>query len=130
MEKAKIESRIKEIKDKIKIEGFKNVAISESIAPSSVNGGDLGWLNQNSISKKYLSKIANTLVGNLSERILLPNGILIFKVRDKRKVEKNLDLEDIKNQIVNSEKNKILNMYSVSHYDNVKRSITLRFFNE
>ena len=130
VEKDKLKSRISELKNKIKIEGFESVALSESISPSAINGGDLGWLNENKISKKYMSKITNTSVGNLTEAILMQNGILIFKIRNKKKIEVNLNLEDIKNQLVQKEKEKILNMYSLAHYDNLKRSMSLKFFNE
>ena len=117
-----------ELKNKIKIEGFESVAISLSISDSARRGGDLGWINENLISKKLLSPIANTPVGNISEPILLPNGILVFKVRNKRKVERNIDLEEVKNELVNSEKTRILNMHSSSHYNNLRRSISIKFF--
>ena len=94
----------------------------------SIKGGDLGWLSENRISKNFKSIIFNTSVGNLSMPILLKDGILIFKVRDKRKIEEKIDLEELKNEIVNNEKTKQLNMYSKTHYDNLRRSIAIKFF--
>ena len=38
--------------------------------------------------------------------------------------------QKLKEQLVNSEKSKVLNMYALSHYDNLRRTISLRFFNE
>ena len=35
-----------------------------------------------------------------------------------------------KDQLVNSEKTKILNMYSLSHYDNLRRVIPIKYFDE
>ena len=128
VEKDKLESAIKELKNKIKIEGFESAAISLSISDSATRSGDLGWINENLISKKLKSVITNTPVGNISEPILLPNGILVFKVRNKRKVERNIDLEEVKNELVNSEKTRILNMHSSSHYNNLRRSISIKFF--
>ena len=130
VEKDKLESRVEEIKNKIKTEGFENAAMNLSISQSAVRGGDLGWLGENEISKKFRSKILNTSIGSLSEPILLNEGILIFKVRDKRIVEKEINLVELKNQLVESEKQKILNMYSMSHYDNLRRSISIKFFDE
>ena len=80
VERDKLKSKIEEIKNQIKIEGFENVAMNLSISQTAIKGGDLGWLNENAISKKFRSKIANTSVGNLSEPILLPEGIFIFKL--------------------------------------------------
>ena len=51
-----------------------------------------------------------------------------FKVRDKRVVEKKVDMEKVKDQLVNSEKSKILNMHSTSHFNNLRRSISVKFF--
>ena len=86
--KDKLESTIKEIKNKIKIEGFEKVAMNLSISETALQGGDLDWVSENAISEKFKSKIINTPVGNVSEPILLPEGILFFKVRDKRKLKK------------------------------------------
>ena len=69
-------------------------------------------------------------MGGISEPILLSEGILFFKVRDKRKITKKLTLEEQKNQLVNTEKTKILNMYSLSHYDNLRRVIPIKYFDE
>ena len=85
----------------MKIEGFESTAMNLSISQTAIKGGDLGWLNENEISKKFRSKIFNTPIGNLSEPILLNEGILIFKIRDKRKIEKKMDLEELKDQLVN-----------------------------
>jgi len=130
VEKNELKSKIEEIKNKIKLEGFENVAMSLSISQSATNGGDLGWVKEDIISNKFRTIIINTPIGNLSEPILLKEGILIYKVRDKRKIKKEIDLEELKNELVQSEKSKILNMYSMSHYENLRRSVTIKFFNE
>ncbi len=126
--KDKLESTIKEIKNKIKIEGFEKVAMNLSISETALQGGDLDWISENAISEKFKSKIINTPVGNISEPILLPEGILFFKVRDKRKLKKIVNLEDAKNQLVNAEKTKILRMHSLSHYENLRKSITINYY--
>ena len=126
--KDKLESTIKEIKNKIKIEGFEKVAMNLSISETAFQGGDLDWISENAISEKFKFKIINTPVGNISEPILLPEGILFFKVRDKRKLKKIVNLEDAKNQIVKVEKTKILRMRSLSHYKNLRKSITINYY--
>jgi len=126
--KDKLESTIKEIKNKIKIEGFEKVAMNLSISETALRGGDLDWISENAISEKFKSKIINTPVGNISEPILLPEGILFFKVRDKRKLKKIVNLEDAKNQLVKVEKTKILRMHSLSHYKNLRKSITINYY--
>ena len=101
-----------------------------SISESAMSGGDLGWLNENKLAEKFRSILSNTPIGSLSKPILLNKNILIFKVRDKRKIKKEINLEELKNQLVDSEKTKMLNMYSKSHYDKLRRLISIKFFNE
>mgnify|MGYP001310225310 FL=1 len=128
VETNKLDSEIQRLKDKIKIEGFENVAKELSISESGMKGGDLGWISENIISEKIKSKLMETPIGKLSSPIILQDGILIFKVRDKRKIDKNVSLEEIKNELINAEKTKILNMHSMSHYDKARRSISIKFF--
>ena len=123
-----IDLEIEELKNKIENDGFENVAKELSISESALKGGDLGWINENIISEKVKTALINTQVGEISSPIILDEGILIFKVRDKRKISKYGSLEDMKNQLIRSEKSKILNMYSKSHYDKVIRSISIKFF--
>ena len=128
VENDKLDLKIQELKNKIEIEGFEAVARELSISESALKGGDLGWINENIISENIKSALLETPIGNLSSPIILENGILIFKLRDKRKIKENISLEEIKNELIYAEKSKILNMYSMSHYDKVRRSISIQFF--
>ena len=125
-----IDTIIKDLKEKIEIEGFESVAMETSISDTNIKGGDLGWVDEAIISEKLKSIISNTEIGMISEPIILPDGILIVKIRDKRIAERKINLEETKNQLVKFEKNKILNMYSMSHYDKLRRSTPVKFFNE
>ena len=129
VENEELDLKIQELKNKIEIEGFDEAARELSISESALKGGDLGWINENIISEEIKSEIINTAKDNISSPIILDNGILIFKVRDKRKIQQNATLEEIKNQLINREKSKILNMHSMSHYDKVRRTISIKFFN-
>ena len=90
----------------------------------------MGWLSEDIISEKVKKKIENTEIGNISEPIILPEGILIFKIRDKRTKKREINLEEEKNRLVNIEKQKILNLYSISHYDKLRRSVAIKFYEE
>ena len=123
-----LEEKVKSLNDKIKIEGFENVAKNLSISKSSLNGGNLGWLNENTISKELKSTISNTSLGDVAKPIIMPDGIVFFKIIDKRKTEKKKSLEEIKKDLIYSKKLEILNMYSVSHYNNLKKTISIKLF--
>ena len=36
--------------------------------------------------------------------------------------------KEIKDELINAEKTKILNMHSISHYDKVRRSVSIKFY--
>ena len=126
--KDKLDFEIKKIKEEIKVQGFEKVAMEKSISDSSINGGDLGWVSQNLISKEFQSKIINTPIGEISDPVLLPKGIVFFKVRDKRISNKIFNIEEARQQLINSEKTKILNMYSLSHYDTLRRTVAINYY--
>ena len=128
VEKNKIKSTIESLKEEIKNKGFENVAIEKSISDSAVKGGNLGWVDENSISNDLKSIIINTKIGEISEPFFLPKGILFFKIRDKRVVENSINIEEAKKRIVNAEKMKMLNMFSLSHFDKLRRSITIVYY--
>ncbi len=122
------QNKINEVKEKIKLDGFEQTAVDLSISETGLKGGDLGWINENVLSKQFKSKIVMTKVGEISEPVILKEGILFFKVRDKRKIEKFSSLEKAKDQLVKSQKTKILNMFSLTHYDNLKRTISIEYY--
>jgi len=125
--KDNIVDHVKKVMQKIDIEGFEKVAINLSVSKSASRGGDIGWLNENQISKTFKPVIINTAVGGISKAIMLKDGIIIFKVRDIRKRKNEINPEQIKEQLINTEKTKILNMYSKSHYENLKRRASIKY---
>ena len=128
--KNELQSKLNEIKNRIEVEGFESVAMKSSIAQSAVNGGNLGWVNENQVATEFRKVISETSIGDISTPLLLNEGILIFKVKDRKKIVQKINLEELKKQLIDAEKTKILNMYSMSHYDNLKRFTVINFLNE
>ena len=77
----------------------------------------------NTIQKKIKPAVINTPLGDLTKPIIISDNIMILKIRDVREIENKLSLEEIKNQLITSEKTKILNMHSLSHYDKLRRTV-------
>jgi len=126
--KDELESVLNDLKKKLKEEKFEDLALNLSISETAIKGGDLGWINENLIADNFRIKIMNTQIGEISEPIFLTEGILFFKVRNKRKSEKIINIEDAKEKIVRAEKTKILRMHGLSHYENLKRTITINYY--
>ena len=123
---SEVEAKVSEIENKIVNDGFEQTAITYSISETSNRGGDLGWISETTLSMKFRSILKDTGLGKISEAIFLQEGIMFIKVRDKKKIKTTQTLEEEKVKLINIEQNKILNMYSLSHYDNLKRSITIQ----
>ena len=125
---SELDNEIERIKNLINTEGFESTALKLSISESGKEGGNIGWVKENTIPKNLREEIKKTSLGEVSNAIILPEGILFFKLKDKRKVENIIDLEQVRNELISKEKAKILNMYSQTHYDKLRRSITIKYY--
>jgi len=120
-----IEKRFKKIKDDIGLNGFENAALIHSISATSNNGGELGWVNQNSINQKLKEKIEKLNIGEFTKPIVVPGGFLIIMLNDIKEVDKEINLEEeIKKQIV-IKTNQQLNQFSNIYYNKIKKDIKI-----
>ncbi len=119
---------VEELKKKIMENGFESVALTSSISETSTKSGDLGWVSEKIIAENLKSYIEATNIGNITDPILLPEGVLLLKVRDKRESKKKESLEDARNKLINAEKGKILDMFSSSYYDRLRRSLSINYY--
>ena len=111
--------------------GFENVALKFSISPSSDAKGDIGWINSNTLTKKVWKIIENLKVGEVSEPIFNPNSVTILKLVDKRVSDtKDLNIENVKKNLINRKKNELYNLYSQSLLSKLKNQTLIQYFNE
>ena len=123
--KSEINEKYKIIKDDIDKQGFKKAALIHSISESANSGGDLGWINENSLNKKIVKNVINLKVGEHSKPILIPGGFLLLMVKDKKKVKKEIDIEKELNYLVRLKTNQQLNQFSRIYYNKVKKNLTI-----
>ncbi len=117
------DTKISELKREISSIGFENAAIKYSISSSNLEGGKLGWISVNSLSKNIAEKLSKMNKGETTDPIFKANSILFLKILDKR--ETNITKENIelmKNNIIISKKNELLNLFSNSHLTKVKNN--------
>ena len=119
------EELYKKIKKSILDDGFENAAALYSTSQSSKNGGDLGWINENSINKKILENISNLKIEEYTNPILVPGGFLILQVKDKKKIEKKIDFEKELDLRIRSLQNQQLNQYSNIYFNKIKKDIVI-----
>ena len=102
--------------------GFKNTASIYSISDTSKIGGNLGWINERSLSKVIYENIFQLKKGEISKPLIIPGGILILKINDIKNETMKLDPEKELERIVNFKKNKQLNQYSKIYFNKVKKN--------
>ena len=88
-----IEKKSEEIITSIQTIGFKDSAVIYSISESSKLGGEIGWINQNQISKKIFLAIKDLEIGEFSKPIITAGGIIFLKVNNKKKINAQVDKE-------------------------------------
>ena len=115
-----LEIELSKIKKSINDVGFENTANIFSVSSSSKFGGKIGWVNKNHLSKTIIDTIQKLDLGMHSDPINVPSGKLILMIKDKRKVENNLSLEEELSKIITAEKNKQLNQFSSIYYKKVE----------
>ena len=92
------------------------------------NSGNIGWVNENSLSDEILKKISNLNVGKISEPIIIPSGILILKIEDRRSIEKEINIEIELEKMISFEINNQLNIYSQILFNKIKNQNMINEF--
>jgi len=116
----KLKDQLNQIKLSINDIGFKNTANIYSIAQSSKFGGDLGWVSENSLSKKISENLSKLDKGELTDTINIGNSYLILKI-DKIKMNKiKIDKEKELGKLIEAETNKQLSKFSRIYFDKSK----------
>ena len=118
-----IKEKYIEITKSINEIGFENSASIFSISDSAKIGGDIGWINENSINIKIKKNISGLEIGKISEPIILPNGIMILKVMNIRNSQMKIDMEAEYNKAANFERNRQLNQFSLIYYNKIKKNL-------
>jgi len=113
------------IKKDIVEKTFKNAASIHSISSSSSLGGNLGWINIDSMNKKIKNKILNIRINDFTKPILIPGGFLILKVNDIREVKKNINIEEEINKLIRIKTNEQLNQFSNIYFNKIKKEIQI-----
>lgn len=124
-QKSDYQKLLKNIKESILENGFENTAAIFSISDSSKNGGNLGWISENSIDKKILNEIKKIKVGQYTQPILIPSGFLIIQIKAEKEIEKKIDIEKEFNTRVQSLQNQQLNQYSNIYFKKIKKNILI-----
>ena len=120
-----VEIKYKKIFDYINLNNFKTAVTKYSISNSSDLGGAIGWVKETLLSNKLNLILENMEIGEISKPIEFPNGYLILKINDKRELKQKMDIDKEFKELINYERNKQLNQFSLLLYKKLKQNITV-----
>jgi len=115
-----LKQKFKIIQKDITKNGFDASASLFSISSSSKQGGKIGWINENQLSKEILRNITQLKIDEITNPIKVSSGFIILKVNDVKKVTQSKDINKEFDKIVSYERNRKLNEYSNIFYKKLK----------
>ena len=121
--KNEIVKRYEEIAQNIIEKGFENTASMYSISESSKIGGDLGWISEKSLNNKIREKIKILNIGEISKPIIIPNGILVLKVKNTKNIKIKTDSKLELKKAVNFERRRQLDQFSKIYFNKIKKNL-------
>ena len=121
--KEEIDKKYNEVVKSIDKEGFKNSAAIYSFSESAKIGGDIGWINENSLNDNIKNNIKDLKKDKITKPIILSNGILILRLEDTKATESTMNVKNELKTAIIYERNRQLNQYSKIYYNKIKKNI-------
>lgn len=113
--------KLDEVNQSIEEIGFDNTVLIFSISESRKNSGNLGWVNELSLSKKILEKLKKIKISEITEPIQVQNGILLLKLNNKKNTDmSSFNIDDNLKELIKYETNKQLNIFSKVYFKKLK----------
>lgn len=122
-----MDEKIFEIQNLIDLNSFEKTALKFSSSPSSINKGDLGWINASSLSKEISKVISEMSVGEISNPLKRRNSILFLKLSNKKVSEFEVDVDKLRANIIKKKQNELFNLYSQSHLSKLKNNNLIEY---
>ena len=122
-DKISFEETYKKILQDIEKTNFNQAAIIHSISETSNSGGEIGWVKSTQLSKNIYDEIKDLKAEQISRPITTSGGIVILKVSEIKDVlNEELDKDLEFSNMIEIEKNRQLNEFSIIHYRKVERN--------
>ena len=118
-----IQSKYIEVIKSINEIGFENSAATYSFSESGKIGGDIGWINENSLNDNIKRNINSLQIGEITKPIILSNGVLILKLINTKKIETTIDIENEFKKAIDYESNRQMNQYSKIYFNKIKKNL-------
>ena len=112
--------KIKNINESIKEIGFKNTANIYSISDSAKFGGDIGWIEERKLSKKFLENMKKLKIGEHTLPLQIGTSFLILKIENIKNEKKLIDKDQELKKKIQFETSRQLEQFSKNYYNKIK----------
>ncbi len=113
------------IKNNINKIGFDNAALKHSISNTASTGGEIGWINEDSLNKKLRAILAKKNENEITDPISVTGGFLILKINQIKETINKLNINDEVQKMINIKTNYQLNQFSLIYFNKVKKDINI-----
>ena len=121
----KLEQKYKEISETISKQGFENAALKYSISETAKIGGELNWINENSLNDKIKQSLNKLKKNQFTRPIIIPGGFLILKINDIKEVKLEKNFQKELEKLISETKNNQLNRFSIMYFNRIKEDIEI-----
>ncbi len=112
--------KTKKIREAINNTGFETAANKFSISDTANFGGNIGKVNENQLSKTIKDELQNININEYTTPINVGNNFIIIKVNEKNFINLKLDENEIFDRMVNIEKERQYENFSLIYYNKIK----------
>ena len=121
------DNAINDIYKTIQKEGFEKAASLHSSSVTASNKGQLGWVNESSLSKIFLKQLNSIDKGQITKPIKIQENYIILKINDIKIISsETVDIEKLKKSIIKNNKEEKLNLFSRSHFSKLENKTLIK----
>tara|TARA_B100000524_G_scaffold334854_1_gene223689 strand:+ start:164 stop:1093 length:930 start_codon:yes stop_codon:yes gene_type:complete len=117
-----LDLKYEEIKQSVDEIGFEETARIYSLSDSKKNGGSLGWIYKNQLSKEIKDGLNGVIVGNITKPIITSGGFLILKLNDLKSENIQIDKDKQLKKMIEFETERQFTRFSTLYYKRIYNS--------
>ncbi len=117
--KKELELKYDAIKKSINEIGFEETARIYSLSDSKKNGGNLGWIYKNQLSKEIIDGLSEINIGDVTKPIITGGGFLVLKLNDVKTESVKIDKETQLRKMIEFEKERQFTRFSTLYYKRI-----------
>jgi len=115
-----LDNKVKNIRESIKEIGFKNTANIYSIADTAKFGGEIGWVEEERLSKKVMQELKKRNINDITIPFQTGGSFLILRIDNIKYEKKIIDEKTQLDKIIQFQTDKQLERFSKIYYNKLK----------